>query len=102
MLELCDSMSQNAKSQGRFHNPKVGSSSLPPATNPINHLLRSDRERVFHLSRSGHVNLGAWASRPHFFYSQPRVLRLLGALRPPSRVCNASPSECLTNRRSQQ
>src|SRR6266568_6093365 len=42
MLKLCDSMLQNANSQGRFHNPKVGSSILPPATNPINQLLRSE------------------------------------------------------------
>jgi hypothetical protein len=32
MLKLCDSMSQNAKTEGRFHNPKVGGSIPPPAT----------------------------------------------------------------------
>jgi hypothetical protein len=40
-------MSQNAKSQGRFHNPKVGSSILPPATNSFNDL------RVTAIQRRG-------------------------------------------------
>src|SRR5437667_12506734 len=36
MLKLCDSTSQNAKTEGRFHNPKVGGSIPPPATNSLN------------------------------------------------------------------
>jgi hypothetical protein len=50
MLKLCDSMSQNAKCEGRFHNPKVGSSSLPPATNPINHLQYPIMTQVWDFS----------------------------------------------------
>ncbi len=47
MIKLCDSMSQNAKSEERFHNPKVGGSIPPPDTTYLTTFQRVTVTSVF-------------------------------------------------------
>ena len=54
MLKLCDSMSQNANSQGRFHNPKVGSSIPPPLPTFFLHFNNLEASADFQQSSESH------------------------------------------------